>query len=122
MRLARRMRRLGGTNLVSYEPLLVEAFTKHDFTGVLARTAADLKKLNVNGKDGLTILGKFVERILTADPSLRYRDGFAEQPDKTCLKAPNLRVRKGTILTAGIPPFYMLVGICLKRPTRRHFC
>jgi hypothetical protein len=73
------------TNLVSYEPLLVEAFINNDFTGVLARAAADLKGMTVNGKDGLTILGRFVERMLRADSTLRYRDGRAFAMTNTCV-------------------------------------
>jgi hypothetical protein len=126
------------TNLVSYEPLLIEAFTRYDFTGVLARAAADLQKITVNGTDGLTILGKFVERALTADTELRYRDGRAfamtntcvmvagadgnptkpecdcpagavEQADKTCLMPQGHTVRKGRIIEGGVPPIYMLL-------------
>jgi hypothetical protein len=75
------------TNLVSYEPLLIEAFINNDFTGVLARAAADLKGMTVNGKDGLTILGKFTERMLRADSALRYRDGRAFAMTNTCVAA-----------------------------------
>ena len=72
------------TNLVSYEPLLIEALTKHDLMGVLQRAAAALKTVTVNGKDGLTILADFAARMFTPDPELTYRDGRKFAMTNTC--------------------------------------
>jgi hypothetical protein len=74
------------SNIVSYEPLLIEAFETERLSDLLAVSAEAIKKINVDGKDGLTIVGEFLERILTPDPALTtFSNGAKYAKTNTCV-------------------------------------
>lgn len=65
------------TNLVSYEPLLIEALQDEQLTDILAASTSVLQGINITCednqvRDGVTILADFVERMLKPDPELAY--------------------------------------------------
>lgn len=73
------------TNIVSYEPLLIEAFETERLSDLLAVSAESIKKINVDGKDGLTIVGEFLERMLTPDEALTtFSTGKKYAKTNTC--------------------------------------
>ncbi len=63
------------TNLVSYEPLLAEALLDVDLLARLHETTNALANTVIDGEDGITIMARLFERLLSPDPSLTYRDG-----------------------------------------------
>jgi hypothetical protein len=63
------------TDLHSYEQLLAEVFTEDKFINALHDAALAMKEVNIDGKDGVTILGDFVQILLAPDAKLTYRDG-----------------------------------------------
>jgi hypothetical protein len=63
------------SNVVSYEPLLIEAFADEQLGELLALAARTIASIQIAcedgvSRDGLTILGDFVERVLAPDPEL----------------------------------------------------
>ncbi|HEX5660537.1 MAG TPA: hypothetical protein VFX59_25255, partial [Polyangiales bacterium] len=83
-------------NVVSYEPLIIEAFIDEKLTQVLQKSAAQLANIKIGDKDGIAVLGDFVKMMLrpndlTAAPEgqLRYRDGRRWATTNTCVVPAN---------------------------------
>jgi hypothetical protein len=129
------------SNLVSYEPLLIEALIDEDLTGVLQRAAAKVKDVQIRGKNGITILANLAKVLLTPDPDITYRDGrkfahtntcavppgsidppascgcppgTAEAGDDKCALPNGRLILKGRIIQGGIPPIYLVLDALKK--------
>ncbi|MDB4976773.1 MAG: hypothetical protein JWN48_5114 [Myxococcaceae bacterium] len=109
-----------GTNLVSYEPLIIYSLLQQNLLGVLQRSTQAFKNITVDGKDGVQILEEFIEALLNANPDVAYRDGrkFAKTnncvvingPDGSPACAPDAAGNPvGRVITGGVPPLYLLL-------------
>jgi hypothetical protein len=103
-----------GSNLVSYEPLLTWALLDQDLLGVLSRSTAALKRVTVDGRDGVQILDAFLQAVLMPQDGMRYRDGRAYAATNACAYqedngVPGCRDGKGRIIEGGVPPLYLLL-------------
>ena len=105
-----------GTNLVSYERLLGEAFKEEDYIGILHRAAVKLAQLKSpdGSQDGVQVLAGFVKMLLTPDPALRTRSGADHSKTNTCVETvgmdgmPACQDGVGRIIKP-LTPLYMLL-------------
>ncbi|MDB4985113.1 MAG: hypothetical protein JWN04_291, partial [Myxococcaceae bacterium] len=77
-----------GTNLVSYEQLLAEAFREEDYLGILHKATVALAALKSpdGTQDGIQVLTAFVTRLLTPDATLKTRDGKTYTKTNLCVE------------------------------------
>ncbi|MDB4974147.1 MAG: hypothetical protein JWN48_2488 [Myxococcaceae bacterium] len=74
------------SNLVSYEPLLKEAFVDEQLTAVLQKASVTLKSVKIaSGKAALQVLSDFVTMLLRTSDKLAYRDGRTWSMTNTCV-------------------------------------
>jgi hypothetical protein len=72
------------SNLVSYEPLLIRAIEEENLAAILQKSNTTLSTIKIDGRDGVKILAEFLERVLTVDETLRYRNGKNYSATNTC--------------------------------------
>ncbi|MEY4509728.1 MAG: hypothetical protein RLZZ450_1850 [Pseudomonadota bacterium] len=80
------------SNIVSYEPLIIESFIDEKLTQILQKSSAQLATIKIGDKDGIAVLAEFVEMMLRpndltapADGQLTYRDGRRWAATNTCV-------------------------------------
>ncbi|MET0283144.1 MAG: hypothetical protein ABW352_01685, partial [Polyangiales bacterium] len=98
-----------GTNLVSYEELLAQAFLDEDYVSILQRAAAKLATLRVGDKDGVTVLSDFVARTLTPDATLTTRAGKGYTRTNTCVEGAAQTCQQAGRIIPELTPLYMVL-------------
>lgn len=80
------------SNIVSYEPLIIEAFIDEKLTQILQKSSSQLANNQIGDRDGIVVLAEFVEMMLRpndlsapADGQLTYRDGRRWAATNTCV-------------------------------------
>jgi hypothetical protein len=101
------------SNVQSYEPMLAEMLIETDTTEILQKAAAVVDSVSIDGKKGLDVLGEFVQRMLTPDPKLAYRDGRKWTKTNSCVvsgtaDAPTCQGDVGRIIEQTSPLYMML--------------
>ena len=110
-----------GTNLQSYEPLIIYSLLEQNLLSVLQRSTKAFKDYKAaDGKDGVQVLEAFLEAMLKPNESVQYRDGTKYAKTNTCVVmagadgapacAPGPAGEPvGRIIQGGVPPLYLLL-------------
>ena len=104
-----------GSNIVSYEPLIIWALLDQDLLGVLSRSTAALKGITVaDGRNGIQVLDSFIQALLKPNPDVKYRDGRSYAKTNNCVVdmaggTPACKDGKGRIIEGGVPPIYLML-------------
>ncbi|MEY4514128.1 MAG: hypothetical protein RLZZ450_6250, partial [Pseudomonadota bacterium] len=104
-----------GSNIVSYEPLIIWSLLQQDLLGVLSRSTAALKGITAaDGRDGVAVLDSFLQALLAPNPAVKYRDGRAYAKTNACVvegSGADLTCKdgKGHVIKDGVPPIYLLL-------------
>lgn len=104
-----------GSNIVSYEPLIIWSLLDQNLLGVLSRSTAALKGITAaDGRDGVAVLDSFIQALLVPNPAVKYRDGRAYAKTNTCVVEGTgadmtCKDGKGRVIKDGVPPVYLLL-------------
>jgi len=104
-----------GSNIVSYEPLIIWALLDQDLLGVLSRSTAALKGITLaDGRTGVQVLDSFLQALLTPKADIKYRDGRSYAKTNACVVemaggTPACKDGKGRIIEGGVPPIYLML-------------
>ena len=110
-----------GTNLQSYEPLIIYSLLDQNILGVLQRSTQAFKNYKADdGRDGVQVLEAFLEAMLKPNANVQYRDGTKYAKTNTCKVitgpdggpacTPDAAGKPvGRIIQGGVPPLYLLL-------------